>query len=133
MTHQTRRSFIKAAAATGFAAAEAEFVLRIGTAPPAGKTHFTLAEAANLIDAVHVGIEIASHVIRVGHVELERAATWDEIAALGQRDEVVLACVDPETEGRRLRLWRPASSSRPTDPPGRPPPSADAQPLPEST
>src|SRR6516162_8441908 len=41
-----------------------------------------------------LGIEIASHVIRVGRVELERAATWDEIAALARRDEVELACVD---------------------------------------
>jgi 2-keto-4-pentenoate hydratase len=46
--------------AEGFAAGEAEFLLRIGAAPPAGKTSFTLAEAAELIDAVHVGIEVAS-------------------------------------------------------------------------
>jgi chorismate synthase len=47
-----------------------------------------------------LGIEIASHVIRVGRVELERAAAWDEIAALAGRDEVVLACVDADTEAR---------------------------------
>jgi 2-keto-4-pentenoate hydratase len=46
--------------ADGFAAGEAEFLLRVGNAPPAGKTGFTLEEAADLIDAVHVGIEIAS-------------------------------------------------------------------------
>ena len=46
--------------AEGFAAAEAEFVLRIGAAPRAGKTRFSLGEAADLIDRVHVGIEIAS-------------------------------------------------------------------------
>jgi 2-keto-4-pentenoate hydratase len=46
--------------AQGFAAGEAEFLLRIGAAPPAGKTSFTLDEAAGLIDAVFVGIEIAS-------------------------------------------------------------------------
>jgi 2-keto-4-pentenoate hydratase len=46
--------------ASGFVAAEAEFLLRIGATPPAGKTQFTLAETAELIDAVHVGIEIAS-------------------------------------------------------------------------
>lgn len=46
--------------AEGFAAGEAEFLLRIGRAPPEGKTEFTLDEAADLIDAVHVGIEIAS-------------------------------------------------------------------------
>lgn len=46
--------------AKGFAAGEAEFLLRIGSAPPPGKRAFTLGEAADLIDAVHVGIEIAS-------------------------------------------------------------------------
>jgi 2-keto-4-pentenoate hydratase len=46
--------------AGGFAAAEAEFLLRIGTAPAPGKTDYTLREAAGLIDAVHAGIEIAS-------------------------------------------------------------------------
>jgi 2-keto-4-pentenoate hydratase len=46
--------------AEGFAAGESEFLLRVGAAPPAGKTAFTLAEAADLIEAVHVGIEIAS-------------------------------------------------------------------------
>lgn len=44
----------------GFGAAEAEFLLRIGHAPVAGQRHFTLEEAAAHIDAVHIGIEIAS-------------------------------------------------------------------------
>jgi chorismate synthase len=48
----------------------------------------------------HLGIEVASHVIRVGRVELDRAARWDEIAALAGHDEVVLGCVDPATEAR---------------------------------
>jgi 2-keto-4-pentenoate hydratase len=48
----------------GFAAAEAEFVLRIGDALRPEKTDYTLAEAAELIDAVHVGIEIASSPLR---------------------------------------------------------------------
>jgi chorismate synthase len=46
------------------------------------------------------GIEVLSHVVRVGRVEMERTAAWEEIAALFGRDEVVLACVDPETEAR---------------------------------
>lgn len=46
--------------ADGFAAAEAEFLLRIGTAPDPAKTSYTNEEARALIDAVHVGIEIAS-------------------------------------------------------------------------
>ncbi|MGB6689586.1 MAG: chorismate synthase [Terracidiphilus sp.] len=48
----------------------------------------------------HLGMEVASHVIRVGRVELERAASWEEIAALGGRDEIVLGCVDEPTEAR---------------------------------
>ncbi len=44
----------------GFAAGEAEFLLRIGTAPDPAKASYTLEDAASLIDAVFVGIEIAS-------------------------------------------------------------------------
>ena len=47
-----------------------------------------------------IGIEVLSHVIRVGRAELPRAAKWEEIAALALRDEVVLGCIDPETEAR---------------------------------
>jgi chorismate synthase len=46
------------------------------------------------------GIAIWSHVVAVGPVRLERAAAWDEIAALSRRDEVLLGCVDPEVEAR---------------------------------
>lgn len=46
--------------ADGFGAAEAEFLIRIGTAPDLAKTRYTMDEARDLIDAVHVGIEIAS-------------------------------------------------------------------------
>lgn len=46
--------------AGGFAAAEAEFLLRLGQAPVAGQSKFTLDDAADLIDVVHVGIEVAS-------------------------------------------------------------------------
>jgi 2-keto-4-pentenoate hydratase len=44
----------------GFAAAEAEFLLRIGTAPDPAKLSYSIDDARALIDAVHVGIEIAS-------------------------------------------------------------------------
>jgi chorismate synthase len=43
-------------------------------------------------------IEVASHVIRVGKAELQRPATWDEIAALAGKETVLLNCVDPESE-----------------------------------
>jgi chorismate synthase len=47
-----------------------------------------------------LGIEVLSHVIRVGRAELERDACWEEISALAARDEVLLNCVDPSAEGR---------------------------------
>jgi len=49
---------------------------------------------------LELGIDVASHVIRVGRADLERTATWDEIAALREKDEVLLNCVDAETEAR---------------------------------
>jgi 2-keto-4-pentenoate hydratase len=48
----------------GFAAGEAEFLLRIGRAPDPSRTSFTLDEVRDHIDAVHVGIEIASSPLR---------------------------------------------------------------------
>ncbi len=45
-----------------------------------------------------LGIQVASHVIRVGGVELQRDAEWAEIAALLDKDEVLLNCVDVEAE-----------------------------------
>jgi 2-keto-4-pentenoate hydratase len=44
----------------GFGAAEAEFLLRIGTDVAPGKASYSPEEAAELVDAIHVGIEIAS-------------------------------------------------------------------------
>ena len=45
-----------------------------------------------------LGISVASHVVRVGAIELDRPATWDEIAAVADRPEVLLSCVDPDAE-----------------------------------
>jgi 2-keto-4-pentenoate hydratase len=44
----------------GFGAAEAEFLFRIGRTPSPGKSEFTLSEAADMVDAVFIGIEVAS-------------------------------------------------------------------------
>ena len=46
------------------------------------------------------GIQVLSHVIAVGPVRLERAAAWNEIVALSRQPEVLLGCVDAETEVR---------------------------------
>ncbi len=47
-----------------------------------------------------LGVEVASHVTRVGTAELGREVSWGEIVAVGQRTEVLLACADKETEAR---------------------------------
>jgi chorismate synthase len=45
-------------------------------------------------------IDIASHVLAVGGVRLARIAAWDEVAAMRTKTEVLLGCVDAETESR---------------------------------
>lgn len=47
-----------------------------------------------------LGIEVLSHVVQVGQARLQRDVTWDEIAALSAKDEVLLNCADDETEQR---------------------------------
>ncbi len=47
-----------------------------------------------------LGIEILSHVIRVGRAELDRPASWDEIASVAAKDDVMLSCVDSDAEAR---------------------------------
>lgn len=47
-----------------------------------------------------LGIKIASHVIRVGTAELDRAAVWNEIEEVSQREQILLSCVDEEAEER---------------------------------
>jgi chorismate synthase len=45
-----------------------------------------------------LGMEVSSHVVRVGHVELPTIASWQQVAALRNREEILLNCVDPEIE-----------------------------------
>ncbi|HZD75640.1 MAG TPA: chorismate synthase, partial [Acidobacteriaceae bacterium] len=47
-----------------------------------------------------LGIEVTSHVVRVGRAELEEPVTWESIAALAGRDEVLLNCASPAAEER---------------------------------
>src|SRR5262249_46594135 len=44
------------------------------------------------------GTEIASHTVQVGHVRLERSATWDEIRAVSMDLESPLRCIDSATQ-----------------------------------
>lgn len=48
-----------------------------------------------------LGIEVLSHVIRVGGAAIANAeVAWDKIAELSRRSEVLLNCADPESEAR---------------------------------
>ena len=44
------------------------------------------------------GIEVLSHVVGVGPVRLQDAAAWSQVAALHEREEVLLGCVDEGVE-----------------------------------
>ena len=46
------------------------------------------------------GVGVGSHVVRVGEVELTRDVQWDEIARANAFEEILLNCVDAETEAR---------------------------------
>jgi chorismate synthase len=47
-----------------------------------------------------LGTEIASHSVQVGHVKLERAATWNEIWMANGDIDSPLRCVDPKVQER---------------------------------
>lgn len=45
-----------------------------------------------------LGVEVLSHVVRVGQAELQRGYEWSELVALAAKDEVLLNCIDAEAE-----------------------------------
>jgi chorismate synthase len=45
-----------------------------------------------------LGTELASHTVQVGHVKLDRAATWEQIRGISGNLESPLRCVDAATE-----------------------------------
>ncbi len=47
-----------------------------------------------------LNVEVASHVVRVGAAELAREVTFGEVAAIADREDVLLACADAESEAR---------------------------------
>ena len=78
----------------GFAAGEAEFLLRVGSTPQPGKVSFTLDETADLIDAVHVGIEIASSPLGA----INALGPVAVVSDFGNNNGLVI--------GREVRDWR---------------------------
>jgi len=45
-----------------------------------------------------LGIEVLSHVISVGHAEVKREVSWEDIERLSAKDDVLLSCADPDSE-----------------------------------
>ncbi len=45
-----------------------------------------------------LGVEVLSHVVRVGGVELTRSYAWEELIQSTRRDTVLLNCIDAEAE-----------------------------------
>lgn len=77
---------------------DARYVLERASARESTARVAAGAVAKQLLEALE--ITVASHVIRVGSAELEREAGWPEIAALLDKDEVLLNCVDDAAEQR---------------------------------
>jgi 2-keto-4-pentenoate hydratase len=89
----------------GFAAGEAEFLLRIGAAPLRGKTNFSFEEAAELIEAVHVGIEIASSPLGTIN-ELGPAAV---VSDFGNNNGLVIGPELPDWQASGFESWEVAT------------------------
>lgn len=87
--------------ADGFGAAEAEFLIRIGTAPDLARTSYTMDEARDLIDAVHVGIEIASSPF-AGINALGAKVT---ISDFGNNNGLVIGDAIPDWRDTDLNQW----------------------------
>jgi 2-keto-4-pentenoate hydratase len=85
----------------GFGAAEAEFLLRLRAAPPAGKTSFTEEEAADLVDTVHVGIEIASSPFR----GINDHGPTVTISDFGNNNGLVIGPEIKDWRGADIKAW----------------------------
>jgi 2-keto-4-pentenoate hydratase len=91
--------------AKGFAAGESEFLLRIGAAPPPGKADFTLAQAADLIGAVHIGIEVASSPLGAIN-ELGPIAV---ISDFGNNNGLLIGAEIPDWRASGFEQWQVAT------------------------
>lgn len=87
--------------ADGFGAAEAEFLLRIGTAPDPARTHWTIEDACRHIDAVHIGIEIASSPFP----GINAGGATVTIADYGNNNGLVIGAAVPDWREARVEDW----------------------------
>ena len=87
--------------ARGFAAGEAEFLLRIGQAPAEGQRSFTLEQAADLILSVHVGIEIASSPLGT----INKLGPIAVISDFGNNNGLVIGAEIPDWRSSGFEQW----------------------------
>lgn len=87
--------------AEGFAAAEAEYLLRIGRSPPADQQKFSLDEVASLIDRVHVGIEIASSPLKT----INELGPLAIISDFGNNNGLVIGPEIPSWQDSDFEQW----------------------------
>ncbi len=86
------------AGALKFNFAEARYVLERASARESAARVAAGALAKLLLR--ELGIEVLSHVIAVGATRLNKKVAWDQLRQLHSRSEVLLNCVDLETEER---------------------------------
>ncbi|MFN3451764.1 MAG: 2-keto-4-pentenoate hydratase [Sphingorhabdus sp.] len=85
----------------GFGAAEAEFLIKIRSDLPLGKHDYTLEEAERQIDAVHVGIEIASSPLPTIN-ELGPAVT---VSDFGNNNGLIIGQEIPDWQNTNFADW----------------------------
>ncbi len=85
----------------GFGAAEAEFLIKIGSDLPLGKHDYTLDEAERQIEAVHVGIEIASSPLPTIN-ELGPAVT---VSDFGNNNGLIIGQAIPDWQNSNFADW----------------------------
>ncbi|HWC20484.1 MAG TPA: chorismate synthase [Terriglobales bacterium] len=77
---------------------EARYVLERASARESTARVASGAIAKLLLKAIEV--EVLSHVVAVGKASYDGVPGWEQIRSLAQKQEVLLACVDPEAEQR---------------------------------
>jgi 2-keto-4-pentenoate hydratase len=86
----------------GFAAVEAEFLLRLGRDAPGAKLDWTLSEAVDLVAAVHVGIETAGSPLAT----INDLGPCAIVADFGNNAGLIVGPELPNWRDRSVEDWR---------------------------
>jgi chorismate synthase len=78
--------------------AEARYVLERASARESA-ARVSVGAIAKLL-LLELGIEVLSHVLAVGNVQLDAPVSWESVQTLAEKEEVLLNCADADTEAR---------------------------------